>query len=75
MNKEKDRLVLLGIIYETRPSTMRRKIRLHNLPEEAVYETQDGTIYSAKALMHAGLLLEHTRGTDAPVHIELKRIR
>ena len=75
MNKEKDRLVLLGIIYETRPSTMRRKIRLHNLPEEAVYETQEGTVYSAKALMHAGLLLEQTRGTDAPVHIELKRIR
>lgn len=75
MDKTKERLVLLGIVYETRPSTMRRKIRLQNLPEEAVYKTQDGTLYSAKALMHAGLLLDQTCGTDAPVHIELKRIR
>ena len=68
-----DRILVSGILYETRPTTMPRRIRLQNLDPNARYQNKEGQIFTGQALMKGGLVLEKTTGTDCPIFIELQK--
>lgn len=68
-----DRVLVQGLVYETEPNALRRRVRLRGLDPEAVYKDADGLRRTGQALMTGGLLLPVTSGTDAPVTVILER--
>ncbi len=73
-DSSQDRILVSGILYETRPTTMPRRIRLQNLDPKSRYQNKAGQIYTGQALMKGGLVLEKTTGTDCPIFIELQKV-
>lgn len=70
---DRDRILVSGLLYETRPNTIRERVRLKDLDEQAIYRTENGEVYTGKALMSGGLLLDQPWGTDYPIFLELTR--
>lgn len=68
-----DRVLVQGLVYETEPNALRRRVRLRGLDPKAVYRDADGMRRTGQALMTGGLLLPLTSGTDAPVTVILER--
>ncbi|WP_438600395.1 alpha-galactosidase [Faecalibaculum rodentium] len=68
-----DRVLVQGLVYETEPNVLRRRVRLRGLDPKAVYRDADGMRRTGQALMTGGLLLPLTSGTDAPVTVILER--
>ena len=68
-----DRVLVQGLVYETEPNALRRRVRLRGLDPKAVYRDADGMRRTGQALMTGGLLLPVTSGTDAPVTVILER--
>ncbi|WP_276904499.1 alpha-galactosidase [Faecalibaculum rodentium] len=68
-----NRVLVQGLVYETEPNALRRRVRLRGLDPEAVYKDADGLRRTGQALMTGGLLLPVTSGTDAPVTVILER--
>lgn len=72
---DEDRILVQGLVYDTEPNALRRRIRLRGLDPEAVYEDRDQGRYTGQSLMTGGLLLPATSGSDAPVMVVLHRVK
>lgn len=80
VSKDQSVVLVQGLVYETRPNSLQRCIKLQGLDENAAYRLTasnyarvEGELYTGKALMKGGILLPWTWGTDAPVTLVLRK--
>lgn len=69
------KVLVQGVVFRAASNTLRQRIRLTGLKKNAKYRnSQDGRIYTAKALMSGGLLLPEIKGDDRSFEIYLERV-
>ncbi len=66
-DSKRERIVVQGVLFETKPSEKRPRILLQDLDKTALYRRQsDQKVFSALALMDGGIVLHFPQENDAP---------
>lgn len=76
VSKDKSEVLVQGVVYRAEPNSLRNRIRLIGLLEDAMYQIEgEETVCSGAALMAGGILIPETKGDHVAVQMYLKRKR
>ena len=75
VSEDKKQALVHGVVFRAAPNTLRRRLRLSGLKEQAKYRTADsGTVYTGAALMAGGVLLPWMSGDDTAFEVCLTMV-
>lgn len=75
VSEDKKQALVHGVVFRAAPNTLRRRLRLSGLEEQAKYRTADsGTVYTGAALMAGGVLLPWMSGDDTAFEVCLTMV-
>lgn len=75
VSEDKKQALVHGVVFRAAPNTLRRRLRLFGLEEQAKYRAADnGTVYTGAALMVGGILLPWMSGDDTAFEVCLSMV-
>ena len=75
VSEDRKQALVHGVVFRAAPNTLRRRLRLSGLDENAEYqEAESGRICMGAALMSGGILLPWTSGDDMAFEVYLTRV-
>lgn len=75
VSENQEQILVQGIVYRAASNTLRSRICLYGLKEDAFYRIKgEENCYSGKALMAGGILLPKSTGDDMPIELYLEKV-
>lgn len=74
VSEDKNTVLVHGVVFNASPNTMRLRLKLRGIDENAVYvDTLTGQTYTGSALIHAGILLPEIKGDNEAFEFVISR--